>query len=128
MPAYAAYHAVDFVAGMKSCYAGTGFFNDAGHVEAEDCGQGLFGVGCLAGADFGVEGVHSAGLYADQDFACRGSGTRKVYSGEGAFGVFDDVGAHRRFSLAPWMKLRLEKSQETSGAKAPQILLVLCTG
>jgi hypothetical protein len=91
---YSADHAVDFVAGTEGGDAGSGFFDDAGHVEAEDGGQGLARVVGFAGADLGVERVDAARVDADQHLACGGDGAGQFDGGEWASGIVDAIGEH----------------------------------
>ncbi len=91
---HAADQAVDFVAGSEGGDAFSDGFDGASHVEAEDGGEGLPGMGGGAGADLGIERIDAGRVDFNEDVA----GLRRV-GGEGlelevCAGLADDKGFH----------------------------------
>jgi hypothetical protein len=92
--AYSAGHAEDLVPRLEAVDLGADRLDRAGHVDAQDGGEGMTGMGGRAGPDLGVERVYGTGRDFHQDLARPWRGLWCFNRLKGAHWAVDDHGFH----------------------------------
>lgn len=126
---YAANHTVNLVPGAEALDSGADLLHHAGHVEAEHRWERLSCVRGLAGPDFGVQGIHPAGVNTHQNLAGSGNGTGNVNSGEGCSGSFNRVAFFRIFrGILSRAEIEFAKEEEDPDSEVVEGTETACVG